>query len=154
MENAVLRFPFAEALQHSPAYPSIVTLHVIGFVMLVGAVAVFDLRVLGFGRGIPVRALAKLCLPWAALSLVLIVPTGLLMFIAYSEPLLVSSEFRIKLLLLLAAGVLAILFHSGPYGSVDGWNVGVPAPVTAKVLCAVSLLNWVAVLVVGRMLTY
>ena len=147
-----MAFHFADALQHSAAYPYIVTAHIVGFVMLVGAVAVFDLRVLGFGKGIPVRALARLCLPWAAGSLVLVVPTGLLMFIAYSAPLLVSGEFLLKLGLLLLAAILAIVFHSGPYGSVDAWNGD--APVTAKLLCAASLINWIAVLFVGRMLTY
>ena len=126
-----MAFPFADALQHSAAYPYIVTAHIVGFVMLVGAVAVFDLRVLGFGKGIP---------------------TGLLMFIAYSAPLLVSGEFLLKLGLLLLAAILAIVFHSGPYGSVDAWNGD--APVTAKLLCAASLINWIAVLFVGRMLTY
>ncbi len=149
-----MTFPFADALQHSAAYPFIVTAHIVGFVMLVGAVAVFDLRVLGFGKGIPVRALARLCLPWAVLSLVLIVPTGLLMFIAYSAPLLGSGEFLLKLGLLLVAAILAIVFHSGPYGSVDAWNVDVPAPMAARLVAAASLINWIAVLVVGKMLTY
>ncbi len=149
-----MTFPFADALQHSAAYPLIVTAHIVGFVMLVGAVAVFDLRVLGFGKGIPVRALARLCLPWAVLSLVLIVPTGLLMFIAYSAPLLGSGEFLLKLGLLLVAAILAIVFHSGPYGSVDAWNVDVPAPMAARLVAAASLINWIAVLVVGKMLTY
>jgi hypothetical protein len=154
MDNAVMTFPFADALQHSAAYPTIVTLHIVGFAMLVGAVAVFDLRVLGFGKGIPVRALAKLCLPWAVLSLVLVVPTGLLMFIAYSAPLLGSGEFLVKLILLVLAAILAILFHNGPYGSVDAWNVNATAPVAARLLCAASLINWVAVIFLGRMLTY
>lgn len=154
MEQPVMTFPFADALQHSSWYPTIVTLHIVGFVMLVGAVAVFDLRVLGFGKAIPVRALARLCLPWAALSLVLVVPTGLLMFIAYSAPLLASGEFLVKLGLLLLAAILAILFHSGPYGSVDALNVDATAPLAARLICAASLINWIAVLFVGRMLTY
>jgi hypothetical protein len=152
--DAAMTFPFSDALQHSPAYPTIVTLHIVGFVMLVGAVAVFDLRVLGFGKGIPVRALARLCLPWAVLSLVLVVPTGLLMFIAYSAPLLGSGEFLAKLILLTVAAILAILFHNGPYGSVDAWNVDAPAPLAARLLCAASLINWTAVIFLGRMLTY
>ncbi len=154
METPVMTFPFADALQQSAAYPAIVTLHIVGFVMLVGAVAVFDLRVLGFGKALPVRSLARLCLPWAALSLVLVVPTGLLMFIAYSAELLGSGEFLSKLGLLLLAAILAIVFHSGPYGSVDAWNVDAPAPLAARLICAASLINWIAVIFVGRMLTY
>lgn len=128
------------------------TIHIIGMSMLVGAVAVFDLRILGFGRSIPVRSLARLCLPWAALSLLLIVPSGSMLFMARANELLTSSLFLAKMGLLLLALVLAIAFHAGPYGSVERWDTDAPAPWLAKLIAAASLLVWVAVIVVGRML--
>lgn len=40
-------------------YPIVEIIHIIGFVILVGAVLMFDLRVLGLSKNIPVRALGK-----------------------------------------------------------------------------------------------
>lgn len=120
--------------------------------MLVGAVTVFDLRLLGFGRSIPVRALARLCLPWAIVSLLLIVPTGSLLFLAYADILLTSPVFLLKMGLLLLAAINAIAFHTGPYGSVAAWNTENPAPFVAKVCAFMSILIWIAVIFAGRML--
>jgi hypothetical protein len=147
-----MTFPVGEALRHSAALPSITALHIAGFAMLVGAVTVFDLRVLGFGRSIPVRALARLCLPWAVLSLFLIVPTGSLLFLAHADVLLTSRVFLLKMGLLVLAAVVAIAFHAGPYGSVDTWNIDVVAPPLAWVYAAASILIWVAVIFAGSLL--
>ena len=69
--------PLAQALREGAwLYPAVETLHIIGFTVLVGAVAMFDLRVLGFGRQLPVRALARHLLPWSAGSMLLVVPTS------------------------------------------------------------------------------
>ena len=38
-------------------YPSVEIVHIVGFVILVGSVAMFDLRVLGLSKQISVRAL-------------------------------------------------------------------------------------------------
>jgi len=108
--------------------------------------------VLGFGRSIPVRSLTRLCLPWAALSLLLIVPSGSLLFMARAGELLTSSLFLAKMGLLLAALILAIVFHAGPYGSVDQWNTDRPAPASARLIAGASMLVWVVVIVAGRML--
>ncbi len=149
-----LTFPIGEVVLHSAAYPIIQALHIVGFAMLVGAVTVFDLRVLGFGRTLPVQGLARLCLPWAVLSLLLIVPTGSLQFMAHADVLLGSRVFLLKMGLLLLAAIVAIAFHSGPYRSVSSWNTGSAAPVTARLLAAASILVWIAVLFAGKMLAY
>jgi hypothetical protein len=153
MSAPVMTFPIGEAILRSAAWPVIGALHIVGFVMLVGAVTIFDLRVLGFARTLPVRALARLCLPWAVLALLLIVPTGSLQFMAHADVLLDSRLFLLKMGLLLLAAIMAIAFHAGPYGSVMQWNTEVAAPVTARLLAATSILIWIAVLFAGRMLT-
>lgn len=120
--------------------------------MLVGAVTVFDLRVLGFARSIPVRALAGLCLPWAVLSLVLIVPTGSLLFLAHADLLLTSRMFLLKMCLLLLAAVVALGFHTGPYGNAHSWNTDAEAPPLAKACAAASILIWIGVIFAGSLL--
>ena len=119
--------------------------------MLVGAAAMFDLRLLGFGRTLPVQALGRHLLPWSWFGLLLIVPSGLLMFSTQPE-LLDNDVFLLKLALIVAAGVNALVFHACPWRGAAGWPAGAPA--WARLHAALSLLLWIAVIACGRLLAY
>ncbi|MDK6078885.1 DUF6644 family protein [Massilia varians] len=145
--------PLAQALREGAwLYPVVETLHIIGFTVLVGAVAMFDLRVLGFGRQLPVKALARHLLPWSAGSMLLIVPTGLLLFVADPLALLANRVFLLKLGLLVLAGMNALAFHAGPYRQPDAWPER--APPRAMLHALLSLALWFSVIACGRLLAY
>ena len=74
-------------------YPAIEILHIWGFVVLVGSIAMLDLRLLGFSRGISVRLLSRHLLPWTLGALLIIVPTGLLMFMAHAGEFISNRAF-------------------------------------------------------------
>jgi hypothetical protein len=133
-------------------YPAVEILHIAGFAVLVGAVAMFDLRVLGLGRDLPVRALARHLLPWSAGSMLLVVPTGLLLFVAEAPDLAVNPVFLLKLGLIGVAGLNALAFHAGPYRAAEGWQGR--APPRACLHALLSLLLWLAVIACGRLLAY
>ena len=153
--NPVESLAFVQALGSDPAlFATVETLHTLGFVVLVGSVFFFDLRVLGIARQIPVRALARLLLPWSWAALVVIVPTGLAMFAVNAEILLASRTFQLKMALLLAAGMNAAFFLTGPYVSVKSWDTGAAAPASAKLSAVLSLFIWTAVIACGRWLAY
>ena len=132
-------------------YPAVETAHILGFVLLVGAVAMFDLRVLGFGRALPPRELARHLLPWSAGSLLVVVPSGLLLFSAQAAEMVRNPVFLLKMGLVMVAGSNALAFHLGPWWRSGG--AGMPT-VAARVHAAVSLLVWIAVITCGRMLAY
>jgi hypothetical protein len=133
-------------------YPIVEILHIAGFSVLVGAVAMFDLRVLGLGRDLPVRALARHLLPWSAGSMLLVLPTGLLLFAAEAPDLAGNRVFLLKLGLIGVAGLNALAFHAGPYRAAAGWQGR--GPPRACVQAALSLLLWLAVIACGRLLAY
>lgn len=135
-------------------YPAVEIVHIWGFVVLVGSIAMLDLRLLGLSREVPVRQLARHLLPWTLGALILIVPTGLLMFIAHAGDLISNRAFVSKLVLIFAAGINAALFHLGPYRSVEHWEAGVATPGRAKLHAALSLLIWMGVIACGRLLAY
>lgn len=135
-------------------YPSVEIVHIVGFAILVGSVVMFDLRVLGLSKSIPVRALARHLLPWSLAALVLIVPSGLLMFSAHASDFLGNPAFLLKMGLLLTAGLNAVAFHTGPYQKVGDWDVGVAAPAAAQASVALSIVLWVGVISCGRLLAY
>lgn len=135
-------------------YPAVETVHILGFAILVGSVVMFDLRVLGLARRVPVRALAGLLLPWGAAALILIVPAGLLMFTADASSLVSNRAFVLKMLLLMLAGVNAAAFHLGPFRSAARWDQDVAAPLSARLHALASLLLWTGILTCGRFIAY
>lgn len=135
-------------------YPIVETLHILGFVMLVGAAVLFDLRVLGLGRGLPVSALARHLLRWSWAGFALVLPAGLMMFSAHATEFATNSAFLLKLGLLAAAGANVVYFHLGPYRSVPSWDAQGAAPASARASAALSIAIWVAVIACGRFIAY
>jgi hypothetical protein len=138
--------------EHEWLYPAVAIAHIVGFSILFGSVVMFDLRVLGLSKQISVRALARLLLPWSVASLALIVPTGLLLFAAHADDFLESRVFAIKMALILAAGVNAAMFLTGPYQTVKTWDTVARAPMLARLSVALSIVLWVGVISCGRLI--
>ena len=132
-------------------YPAVEIAHIVGFSVLVGAVAMFDLRLLGFGRALPLAALARYLLPWSWAALALIVPSGLLMFSTQPE-LLDNRVFLLKLALIAAAGLNALVFHTGAWRHAARWHDAIP--IVARLHACLSLLLWIGVIACGRLLAY
>jgi predicted alpha/beta hydrolase len=135
-------------------YPLVEVVHIIGFSLLVGAVVMFDLRVLGVSKDIAVTALARHLLPWALAALLLIVPAGLMMFSAHPHDFAGNGVFILKLCLIAAAGLNALAFHLGIYRTVSQWNTTSAAPGLAKAQAVLSVAIWFTVVLCGRLLAY
>jgi uncharacterized protein DUF6644 len=135
-------------------YPSVEIVHIIGIAMLVGSIAVLDLRLIGFSRTLPVRRLASHVLPWTIGSFALIIPSGLAMFVAHAGDLISSPVFALKMCLILLAGANAGIFHAGIFRGAERWDVDVMPPVAARAAAGVSLLLWASVIACGRLLAY
>lgn len=139
-------------------YPAVEIVHIVGLGLLFGSIVVFDLRLLGFSRNISVKRLARHVLPWSAASFLLIVPSGLLMFIAHATEFIDSGVFATKMLLIMAAGVNAGLFHTITFRTADVWDSEemrkLPPPPSARLAGALSLLVWISVIACGRLLAY
>jgi hypothetical protein len=133
-------------------YPAVEVVHIVGLSVLVGSVAMFDLRVLGAGRAVAVHAAGSMLLPWSAISLLAIVPAGLLLFSAHPHALAVNQVFQLKLFLIALAGLNAVSFHLGVYRTAATWHGS--APVLARLHAVVSLGVWIAVISCGRFLAY
>ena len=132
------------------AYPTVLTLHTFGMMVLVGASAMLDLRLLGFGRGIPLDSIKTLFrVMWSAFILNAV--TGSMLFAADATKRGTSVIFLVKLLLVAAGVVTIVLIKREVYGK----N---PSPVTisstAKLLAIASLLVWSAAITAGRLLAY
>ncbi len=153
--SALEQSALALALRDSPGlFTSAGIVHILGVVGLVGSILVLDLRLLGFSRDIPVKSLARHVLPWAAGSLLLIVPSGLLMFVAFAGELIASPVFALKMCLILAALANAGVLHAGVLRGAERWDTGARPPLAARAAAAASLAFWLSVVVCGRLLAY
>ena len=135
-------------------YPSVEIVHMVGIALLFGSIAVLDLRLLGLSRSVALRTLAGHVLPWTAASFLLIVPSGLAMFVAHASGFIASPVFVAKMGLIMAAGVNAALFHAGVFRGAAAWDAEAPPPPAARAAAAISLLLWVSVIACGRLLAY
>jgi len=153
--GAIEASAFGQAMRASPwLFPAVETVHLVGIALLVGSIAVLDLRLLGLSRALPVRRLAAHILPWTAASFLLIVPSGLAMFVAHAGDLIGNPVFAFKICLIMTAGANAGIFHAGVFRRAAQWDVDVMPPVAARMAAAISLALWISVIACGRSLLH
>ena len=127
-------------------YPALEVMHIAGIALLVGNLALLEMRVWGFGRELPMPALARLALTLSVSGFGLAVFSGALMFASQPAELIANRVFVIKMGLLTLAGANAGLFHAR-----DGLA---KLDALARVQTAVSLGLWLAVMICGRWIAY
>lgn len=151
LENLVL----AESIRGSLwLYPALEIVHLVGIVLLVGAAFMFDLRLLGLSKNLPPVHLSRHLLPWSQRGLLLIIPSGILLFITNAVTLGADPTFWLKMSLLIAAALNVSVFHRlifKPYRDRDGHR---EPPFPAKISAVFSILVWIAVISCGRLLAY
>ena len=144
--------PFATAVRSSGLlFPWIESVHVLAIVLVMGTISIVDLRLLGLpNREKAVRALTKEVLPYTWVAFVLAAVTGFLLFSSSAATYAANLQFRMKMLLMVLAGVNMVVFHLLPYRSVHLWDVLTHPPVLAKVMAGMSLSLWIAIICCGR----
>jgi hypothetical protein len=137
------------------AYSIIESIHVWAMGVFFGLALVFDLRLLGWiMRKVPVSEFANRVLPWTIAAFVIIAISGILLFYAIPLRSYQSIFFRVKMVLLVLAGLNVWVFHSRIYPKVVTWDIEKVPPRAARVAGALSLVLWIGVVVSGRMIAY
>ncbi|RPE09223.1 hypothetical protein EGT74_19670 [Chitinophaga lutea] len=131
-------------------YPVIEIIHIVGIVLLVGPALLFDFRLLGFAKHLPVAGLAKHLLSWSRRGLWLIIPSGILLFMTNAHTLGYDPVFRTKLILLVLAACNAWLFAVFR----SRWHNSTEMPIPAKAIAVCSIMLWIAIIACGRLLAY
>ena len=140
-------------IRQSPLlFPAIEIVHIAGFILLVGSAVLFDLRLLGVAKKLPVKDVADYVLPWSRRSLIVVAPSGLLLFISQAEALSTNGVFGLKLILILIAFTNAGIFHRFTFRSASNWSTSTPP--AAKAAALISLVLWTSVITCGRLIAY
>jgi hypothetical protein len=137
---------FTALKSHVWAYPALEVVHIAAIGLLLGNLVLLELRVFGMGAALPVKPLARLSLGLAATGFGMAATSGLLMFASQPEELLANRIFTLKMLLLLAAGCNAGLFHARDSLT----KMDIPA----RVYMVISTVLWLSVMACGRWIAY
>lgn len=149
--TALEGLPTSQAIASGVLFPWIESLHVLALVVVVGTIAMVDLRLIGFRAGERgVRALIREVLPYTWVAFALALATGFLLFASSASTYAENIAFRIKLCLLLLAGLNMLAFHLTTYRSVHLWDQLTTPPWRARLAGAVSLGCWALVVAFGR----
>ena len=127
------------------------TLHFIGLSLMVGSLLIVDLRLLGFIRKIPIRSAIKF-LPFAIVGFVINLATGVLFFAADPHMYWPNPAFKLKMGLILLAGLNALVFTVMEQRRVLTLGDDESTGAFTKVTAGLSLGLWLSVLLLGRLL--
>lgn len=132
-------------------FPTIESAHVLAIATVFGSIFLLDLRLLGIGARITrasTYSAELLPLTWAAFALSVV--TGVLLFMANADSYVFNTQFRVKMLIILFAGVNMAVFQWGVYRRVGEWDERLPPPNAARVAAFVSIACWTSVVFLGR----
>jgi hypothetical protein len=137
------------------AFSIIESIHVLGITLLVGTIAVLDLRMLGIVlRPIPVTRIARTVFPLTWSGFAIMFSSGFLLFWAEAAKNYSNPAFRVKLILLALVGLNPLIFHTTIYRRVHEWESQELSPWRARAAAMASLTLWGGVIVAGRAIAY
>lgn len=134
-------------------WPVMENLHFLGLSVMFGALLAVDLRVLGIAPNIPMRGAMKL-IPLVIAAFCVNLLTGLAFVIANPYGYVFNLAFQWKVGLIFLAGINALWFWFGEHARLVQLADGEQADIPAKVIAGLSLVIWVAVIVLGRLIPY
>jgi hypothetical protein len=128
------------------AFPLLECIHIAGFTLSVGTIAIVDFSMLGFSGGKPAVLLRETA-PWTLFGLVVMLLSGPLIFSSDPYMYLHNYSFLFKMVALL----VAILYN---YTVHRKMVMADASPVVNKLVGAVSLALWVSVVAGGLFIAF
>jgi uncharacterized membrane protein len=114
--------------------------HYTGFFLLVGTIAIVDLRIMGVAaKRQEVTALGEQMFPLMWTGLIFSFASGFLMFAGDATDFALASVFHIKVGVIVLAMLLGIVVQ----WNVPRWGQMQSIPISAKLLALVSLVLWI-----------
>lgn len=140
LQNAI-----ADALNNTEwAFALAECVHIGGFAVGVGSIALVDFRMLNLGlRGESSKRILRQTEPWTLIALVLVIFSGLALFLSQVEIYRVNLVFPIKMYLLAAA----LIYNFTVHRKVAAMEK--PSPGLSRIVALVSLVLWVAIVFGG-----
>lgn len=143
---------FATAIREGDGwFPWIESVHVLALVLVIGSIAVVDLRLLGWSsreRSVAQTTAGTLPITWCAFAVA--AASGALLFSSNATRYAHNLFFQVKMLLIVAAGCNMLAFHWLSGRGASAWNTPQATPLRGRIAGALSLGLWIAVVACGR----
>jgi hypothetical protein len=144
--------PFAELIRSNElAFPWLESVHVLAITLVLGSIAVADLRLLGLASvKRPVTQVLDEVLPitWVAFAIAAI--TGFAMFTSNAVEYSHNKPFQFKMIMMVLAGLNMLGFQLITFRGVGRWNDAVKTPGGARFAGIFSLVSWLSIVAFGR----
>ena len=128
------------------AFPIVENIHLFALTVLLGTLIILSLRQFGaLYAAVPLQELAVQLRPWYLWSLVVMLASGILLFLSEAMKCYGNTSFRVKMIFLFAA----LIFQFTAYNRVVK-NQGQSPTTSGKVSAAVALCLWFGVGLAGR----
>ncbi len=140
LQNAI-----ADSLNNSEwAFPLAECVHIGGFAIGVGSIALVDFRMLNLGlRHETAARILRYTELWTIVALVFVVFSGFMLFISQTSIYLENQIFPLKMYVLIAALIYNFTIHR-KVATMEN-----PPPMLSKLVATVSLLLWVSIVFGG-----
>ena len=130
-------------------------IHVLGLCLFVGLTMFWDLRLLNVVmRRVPVSEIWNRMIPWMTIGFIIMLISGLGLFVSDPVRFYGNIIFRIKVVALALAALNALAFHYGIERKLLDWDTTPTTPTAAKVAGGLSITLWAAIIVAGRLIAY
>jgi hypothetical protein len=135
--------------------PIVESLHVLTLTLFLGFAVLLDLRLLGWclTRRRMSEVLAQFN-PYLVVGFLIMITTGTLLFISDPVTFYPNTFLRVKMLMLVLAGLNVLIFNATIGRKVAEWDLATQTPRGAKIAAIVSLVLWAAIVAAGRAIAY
>jgi hypothetical protein len=137
------------------AFPIVESVHVLGLCLFLGLAVLWDLRLMGITfREVAASEVNARLMPWMWVGAVVMVVSGIFVFL--NDPIRYYNNifFRIKAVMLVLAVLNAWVFQNGTFRRIADWDRGERAPATARMAGLASIVLWAGIVIAGRMIAY
>ena len=132
-------------------FPKVECIHVVALALVAGTIFLVDTRLIGLtSKQVSFRQISSRLLPWTWAGFILAAITGFLLFSSNSVAYYNNGAFRLKLLLLLLAGVNMLYFELVTFRNVAAWDTSAKPPFAARLAGVLSVTLWCGVIMTGR----
>jgi len=147
---------FSATLRESTwAEPIVETVHVLTLTLFLGFAVLLDLRLLGIAfRRKRVSVVLSQLNPFMIAGFGVMIVTGVLLFCGDPVAFYSTTFFRVKMIMLVLAGLNVLVFNWTVGRRVAEWDQEVRTPMGAKVAAILSLVLWVGIIAAGRGIAY
>ena len=135
-------------------FPLIEGSHILSLSFSVGMVMILDMRLLRISfRSQPVSQLMGQLMPWTMTGFAVMLLTGFLLVAAQAVKVYGNTFFRIKMVLMLLAGLNALYYQVRYYPKMAEWE-RTKTPLGVRIIAVLSLILWIGVIACGRTTAY